>query len=202
MLAERVADARAMTPTEAGAMVTPSITDELETLARIEQRLTAAYQTLVDERLTDLDRQIETGVDHLQHCIRRQAALQSRAADLEHRVETAYRTVVEHRLDTIEAQIDEEVQAIAFETQEDRATKRAARRRLADLEMRIETAYQTQIDQQLDDLDRRIADAYRDVETKDQLASETAAVRRLRAAVLVLIALLAVAGAVLLMLLL
>ena len=200
-LAERVADARAMTPTEAGVEVTPSITDELETLAITERRVTTAYQTLVDTRLTDLDRRIETGVDRLQQRIQQQTALRKQAANLEHRVEIAYQTLIEQRLETVEARIEDGVQDIELAARDDVATARAARGRLADLEARIETAYQTHIDRELDDLDQQITDAYREVETSERVAAGTAAARRLRVIVALLIGLLVLTGAVIVLLL-
>lgn len=199
-LAERVADARAMTPTEAGAVVTPSITDERERLALLERRLATAYQTLVDDRLTDLDRRIETGVDRLQHRIQRRKALRRQITDLEHRVQTAYQTLVDRRLETLKTQIDDGVRTVEAETRGVRATRRATRGRLADLEARIDTAYQARVDRALADLDYRITDAYRDVETADRVTTETAtATRRLRVAVVVLLVLLGITGTALLL---
>ncbi|ERG88283.1 MAG: Exonuclease VII, large subunit [halophilic archaeon J07HX5] len=194
-LAERAADARAMTPTEAGVVATPVITDTLETLAVTERRIASAYETLVDRRLTGLGRRVEAGVDRLRQRRQQQASLRQRAEDLERRIDTAYRTAVTDRLGALETRIEHGLRTTELLAQDERATARVVRGRVAGLEARIETAYRARVERELQTTAGRLTDAYRDVEAAEQIATHRAENTRLR---VVVVALVVVLGLVLL----
>jgi exodeoxyribonuclease VII large subunit len=77
----------------------------------------------------------------------------------------------------------------------DAVTARAARSRVQGLETRIETVYQARVDRELDVLEARITDAYREIETDARVEAGRSEARYLKIAVFLL---LAVLGAVLL----
>lgn len=166
-LAERVADVRAMTPTEAGVAVTPVIDETFETLAMIERRITTAYETLVDRR----------------------------TADLERRIDTAYRTAVGNQLGALETRVEHGLQRAELLARDERAAARVARGRVVELEARIETAYRARVERELQTTTRRLTDAYRDIAAAEQIAAQRAETTRLRIVVLALVGLVLVGAA-------
>lgn len=196
-LAERAADVRAMTPTEAGVAVTPVIDETFETLAMIERRITTAYETLVDRRTADLDRRIDAGVSRRRQRRHQRASLRRRAGDLERRIDTAYRTAVGDRLGALETRVEHALQRAELLARDERATARVARGRVAELEARIGTAYRARVERELQTTTRRLTDAYRDIEAAEQIAAHRAETTRLRIVVLALIGLVLLVGAAL-----
>jgi len=91
------------------------------------------------------------------------------------------------------------VRAIEHDAERDAVTARAARGRVRGLERRIDRAYRSRIEQDLDALDRRIEDAYREVEMDATIAVETTEARRLRVVVYTLVILLLVLIGILLL---
>ncbi|GEM_PF-1897179 len=201
-LAEPVADVRAMTPTEAGVKATTRVETVLEGLAQTEQRIDTAYRSLADDQLAQLDRRIETAVDGLRQQQLQVDSVRQRASDLEQRISTAYRTVVETALEAIDAAIDQQLQELELAAESDAAAARAARSRIADLEARIDGAYQTHVQRELDRKEQRITGAYRELETQAKVQAGTAEARKLRILVLILVAvlLLGAAGVILFLL--
>ncbi|WP_128224029.1 exodeoxyribonuclease VII large subunit [Halobacteriaceae bacterium SHR40] len=178
-LVEYVADARAMTPTEAGVTATTPVETVLERLATTEQGIDTAYQTLAEEHLEQVDRRIETAVDSLRQQHLQTQSVRQRASDLEQRIGTAYRTLVETRLEAIDSRLDQHLQERELVAESEAASARAARRRLSDLEARIDGAYQTHVERILQQSEQRITDAYRELETQARITTSTAEARKL-----------------------
>jgi exodeoxyribonuclease VII large subunit len=215
-LVERAADARAMTPTEAGATATTSVESVLEDLAVLERRVAHGYRTLVASRLDALARRVESAHEALARRVQQRDAVRDRARDLDRRITTAYDDRVERRLDGLERDIGRAFRALAesrldaLETRLDAAmadrelaaeseaaTAQAAHRRLDDIEARIDAAFHSRAASKLDVLEHRIERAYRERLADARVETSERAARRLRIVVAALVALLALAvGAV------
>lgn len=65
-------------------------------------------------------------------------------------------------------------------------TTQTAQRQVQALESRIETAYQTRVDRELEAIKTRVATGYREIETDARVQAEQSETRRLRVAVGVL----------------
>lgn len=189
-LAEHVADRRAMTPTDAGVTVAPRIDRVRQHAQAVERRIETAYTDLVESRLTEFERRIDAAVTGIEQATVTHRAVRQRANDLERRVATAYDGLIETRLTRLDGRIDDAARAIEHDAKRDAVTARAARGRVRGLERRIDRAYQSRIEQDLDALDWRIEDAYREVEMDATIAAETTEARRLRVVVLILVILL------------
>lgn len=189
-LAEAVADRRAMTPTAAGVEVTPNMEAIGERIEGQEQRLNKAYTGLVETRLEDLDRRITTALTTLEQRVATQRATRQRACDLEQRITTAYNTFVDERLDRIDQQIAFAMTNLEHTAETEAVTVQAARRRLGGLETRIDRAYHLAVTQEVDSLERRIEDAYQDIERQAAIEAGAAETRRLQIIVAVLLAVL------------
>jgi exodeoxyribonuclease VII large subunit len=212
-LVEAAADARAMTPTEAGVVATTPTEEVLEQLAVLERRIDHGYRTLVESRLEALDRRVGSAHEALTRQVQRRDAVRDRAADLDRRIGLAYGGLVESRLDTLEREIEQSARALAgvrldaledrldtamvdleLAAESDAATARATRHRLDDIRARIESAYRARTTRELDDIERRIDHAYRQVRADTRVDESERAARRLRfvvaalAVVLVLVA--------------
>lgn len=186
-LAEHVADRRAMTPTDAGVAVAPRIDRLRQQAHAAERRIELAYTELIDSRLAAFERRLDAGVTEIEQAAVTYRAMRHRASDLERRVAAAYDGLVETRLTQLDDRVDDAVRAIKHSAERDAVTARAARGRVRGLERRIDSAYQSRVDRELNALDRRIKNAYRDVETDATIAAETAEARRLRVVVLALV---------------
>ncbi|QAU11372.1 exodeoxyribonuclease VII large subunit (plasmid) [Halorubrum sp. BOL3-1] len=189
-LAEDVADRVAMTPTDAGIVATPGMSTIRERVDTIERRLQTGYETVVSEQLDALNRRIENAVIGLEReAETRQAHLQ-RAADLEQRIDTAYTTLTASRLGEIDDRIETALQEIEHTAETEAVTVRAARGRIGGLETRIDRAYETYVDQETNTLERRIEEAYRDIETGTDIREAKQEAQQLRVVILVLVGLL------------
>lgn len=215
-LVERAADERAMTPTEAGVTATTPVEAVLEDLAVLEQRVAHGYRTSVESRLDALDRRIESAHEALARRVQQRDAVQDRARDLDRRITTAYTDQVERRLDGLERDIRRAFRALAgsqLDTLERRldtamadrelaaeseaATAQATRRRLDDIEARIDAAFRARAAGELDALEHRIDVADRELAADARVAASERAAHRLRTVVAALVVLLALAvGAV------
>ena len=191
-LAEAVADRRAMTPTDAASATTRDVSEVRRELCHLETRVDSAYTGLVVETMDDYERRVEAGYVAVKQAVAAQVATLQRAADLERRVSTAYRTLVAETLASLDRVIDDAVRSIEHAAETDAVTARAARGRVGDLEARIDRAYHANVDRKLDVLERRVEDAYRDVETDAKVRAGTTEARRLRIVVAVLLVLLVV----------
>jgi exodeoxyribonuclease VII large subunit len=220
-LVEAAADARAMTPTEAGVRATTPTEELLEDLSVLEQRVDHGYRTVVESQLETLDRRIESAHEALTRTTQQRAATRNRARDLARRIRFAYRGVVERRLDGLEREVtvrhhrlavtrldalEQRLDAAMAEreltAESEAAAVRVTDRRLDDLANRIDGAFRAQAARELDGLAHRIDRAYREVETSARVAASERAARRFRvvAAVLaVVLGLAAVAVALLLL---
>ncbi len=198
-LAEHVADRRAMTPTDAGVTVAQRIDRVRRHAQAVERRIETTYADLVESRLTEFERRIDAGVTGIEQATVTHRAVRQRASDLERRVATAYDGLIETRLTRLDERIGDAVRVIEHDAERDAVTARAARGRVRGLERRIDRAYQSRIEQDLDALDRRIENAYREVEMDATIAAETTETRRLRVVVIALVILLLVLIAVLLL---
>jgi exodeoxyribonuclease VII large subunit len=219
-LVEAAADARAMTPTEAGVVATTPVDELLEEVAVLERRVDHAYRTRVESRLDALDRRIESAHEALGRRLTQREAVRDRTRDLARRIALAYDEVVADRLGTLDRRVDRGYRGLArarldgIETrlnaamqdrrlaaESDAATARVTRDRLDDIEARIDGAFRARATRELDDLEQRIDRAHRErVAAARVEASETAA-RRLRVAVAALGVLLALVLGVLVVLL-
>ncbi len=212
-LVEAAADARAMTPTEAGVLATTRVEERLEQLAVLERRVGRGYQAVVESRLETLDRRIESAHEALTRATQQREATRDRARELARRIGFAYRGLVERRLDTLERGVERDYRRLAttrvdalehrldtalsereLAAESEAATARTTRRRLDDLEHRIEGAFRARATRELDDLDHRIDRAYREVEASARAAASERTARRLRVVVAVLAVLLGVAA--------
>jgi len=218
-LVEAAADARAMTPTEAGVLATTPVEEVLETLAVLERRVDHGYQMVVESRLGALDRRIESAHESLTRRTQQREAVRNRARDLAGRIEFAYGGLIERRLDGLEREIGAGYRRLAatrLDALERRldtalaerelaaqsaATARVSEQRLDDLERRLDGAFRARAGAELGDLEHRIDRAYRAVETNTRVAASEATARRLRLFVAVLAVLLALAGAAVVLLL-
>jgi exodeoxyribonuclease VII large subunit len=189
-LVEEVADTRAMTPTEAGVAATTPVDVVQETLGNLERRINTAYQTVTADRIEQIERRIETAVERLRQHHRQRQSLQQHAVDLEQRIGTAYQTLIETKLDGIDGQIDDGIQDIELAAESEAASAQVARGRVADLESRIDVAYRTYVERELQTRERRITDAYRDLEAQARVEAGNAQARKLRVVVAILIAIL------------
>jgi exodeoxyribonuclease VII large subunit len=116
-------------------------------------------------------------------------------ADLEQRITAAYESLVSTRLTAVETRLDQAEQAVVHAAETDAVTTCAARSRVRGLETRIDTAYQARVDRELDALEARLTDAYREIETDARIEAGRSEAKYLKIAVVLL---LAVLGAVLL----
>lgn len=194
-LSEAVADRRAMTPTDAGVSTVPELAVVIEAIARVERRIESAYRGFVDERLDEFERRLDAAETALEQRAAAVQAKRQRAVDLEQRVTTAYGTLVEDSLTGIDQRLTTAMQNLEHRAETEAVTARAARGRVADLEARIDQAYETRIHQDIDALERRIDTAYRDIETQAKIDAGTAEARRLRIVVAALLALLVLGAA-------
>lgn len=189
-LAEGVADHRSMTPTDAGVAVAPDLARVSETVEQQAHRIERAYAERVSARLDGLDRRIDAGVATIERRVMTRAATRQRAGDLERRVTLAYESLVADRLEAFETRVRHGVEGIEHAAETDAVTARAARGRVRGLETRIDGAYRTHVERELETLNDRIDAGYRDVETAAKLEAGTEEARRLRLVVAVLIGLL------------
>jgi len=179
-----------MTPTDAGIVATPEMSTIRERVDTIERRLQTGYETVVSEQLDALSRRIENAVIGLEReAETRQARLQ-RAADLEQRIDTAYTTLTGSRLDAVDTKIETALQEIEHTAETEAVTVRAARGRIGGLETRIDRAYETQVTQETEALERRIESAYRAIETDTDVREAKQEARQLWIVILVLVGLL------------
>ncbi|CDK40671.1 exodeoxyribonuclease VII large subunit [Halorubrum sp. AJ67] len=189
-LAEDVADQAAMTPTDAGIVATPDMSTIRERVDTIERRLQTGYETVVSEQLDALSRRIENAVIGLEREVETRQARLQRAADLEQRIDTAYTTLTGSRLSEIDDRIETALQDIEHTAETEAVTVRAARGRIGGLETRIDRAYETYVDQETETLERRIEEAYRDIETDTDVREAKQEAQQLRIIILVLVGLL------------
>ena len=215
-LVEAAADARAMTPTEAGALATTPVEDVREQLSVLERRVDQGYQALVTARLEALERRVGSAHDALTRTVQQRNAVCDRTRDLGRRITLAYEGLVKRRLNRLDRDIERQYRALAGEqldtlesrletamaerevaAESEAATARAARGRLDDIEARIEGAYRAQATRELDELEHRIERAHRDVETSARVEASERTTRRLRVAVAVLVLVLALVVALL-----
>jgi exodeoxyribonuclease VII large subunit len=118
-------------------------------------------------------------------------AVRDRLAGLEIRVDTAYESVVDDRLAAHDRRVESAVAAL----RQDATARVADRRRAADLEARIDRAYRTQVERELETAETRIETAHRELEADERVEASAAEIRRLRAAVVALLVVLALAAA-------
>jgi len=189
-LAEDVADRVAMTPTDAGIVATPEMSTIRERVDTIERRLQTGYETVVNEQLDALSRRIENAVIGLEREAETRQARIQRAADIEQRIDTAYTTLTASGLGEIDDKIETALQEIEHTAETEAVTVRAARGRIGGLETRIDRAYETYVDQETNTLERRIEEAYRDIETDTDVREAKQEARQLRIIILVLVGLL------------
>ena len=194
-LAEAVADRRAMTPTEAGVEATPDVDAVRDRLAGLEIRIDTAYGSVVDDRLAAYDRRVESAVATLRQDATTRAADRRRAASLERRITAGYRALVEDALATLERRVDAGLREVEHAAEREAVTARAARDRVDDLEARIEGAYRTRVERDLEAVETRIETAHRELEADAQAEASAAEARRLRIAVVALLAVLALGAA-------
>lgn len=187
-LSEAVADHRAMTPTEAGVDSVADMGAVREGVARLEQRIDAAYQGRVDGGLESHEHRVETAMSALQQRVANRQATYQRAADLEHRIETAYSGLVADSLDALETRLDSALQEVEHAAETDAVTARAARGRVGDLEARIDSAYRARVSRELDGFETRIDGAYREVKADARIEAGTKEAKRLRLVVIALVA--------------
>jgi exodeoxyribonuclease VII large subunit len=117
--------------------------------------------------------------------------VRARLAELEIRVDTAYESVVDDRLAAHDRRVESAVAAL----RQDATVRVADRRRAADLEARIDRAYQTRVERELETVETRIETAHRELEADERVEASAAEIRRLRAAVVALLVVLALAAA-------
>jgi exodeoxyribonuclease VII large subunit len=219
-LVEEAADARAMTPTEAGVVTTTPVEEVLEELAVLERRVTHGYRALVESRLEALDRRVESAHETLTRRVQQRDAVRDRVQDLDRRIRLAYGSAVEARLDSLdrdiergyrvltatrldalESRLDTAMADLELAAESEAAQDRVVRRRLGDLEARVDGAFRARVTRKLDSLEHRIDRAHREVRAGAQVEQTAARARRLRTAVIVLGALLVlVLGVVVLLL--
>jgi exodeoxyribonuclease VII large subunit len=219
-LVEEVADARAMTPTEAGVVTTTPVEEVLEELAVLERRVTHGYRTVVESRLSALDRRVESAHEMLTRRVQQRDAVRDRVQDLDRRIRLAYDGVVEARLDSLDRDIERGYRALAatrldalesrldaamadleLAAESDAARDRLTRRRLGDLEARIDGAFRARVTRELDDIEHRIDRAHREMRADARVEQTAANARRLRTVAVVLgVLLVLVLGVVVLLL--
>lgn len=189
-LVEDVADARAMTPTEAGVVATTSVEETRNRLDTLERRIKTNYERVVQNRIDRLERQITTAYENLERKASRRESLRRRASDLEHRITVAYETLRESRLQTLDNRIDSGLKDVEMAAESEAASEQIARQRVANLERRIDAAYRTRVTRELDNLDRRLDTAYTELEAEQRVAASTTTVRRLWIVVAILLVIL------------
>ncbi len=194
-LAEAVADRRAMTPTDAGVAVSPDMSAVLSDLTRVERRIDRAYDDRITDGLTAMAQRLDAGLETLEHREQARETTRRRVTDLEHRITVAYESLVTTRLTGISTRIDRAERTVVHAAETDAVTARAARGRLRGIEPRIDVAYRTRVDRELNTVDDRINEAYREIETIARVEAGRSEARRLKIVVVVLLAIL---GAVLL----
>lgn len=201
-LAERVADERAMTPTAAGVAVTPELEAVAGRLETLERRIADSYTGLITTRLTTLTDRINGSVRTIeQREITREATYQ-RVADLERRLTTAYTTLIRTRLTEVDRRIGQAMQSVEQTAVTEQASATATRRRMADLDARIDHAYKRAVDRRLQTIEQRIDTAYWELEAETEIQAQEAKATKFRIVIAVLIGLLIlVAGFVILLLL-
>lgn len=201
-LAEAVADHRAMTPTDAGVAVAPKMTAVREGVRALEQRVENAYSRFCVDRLGEYEQRIERANRALRQQAATRHAERQRVADLERRIAGAYDAFVDARLATFDHRIEAALRNVEHAVETEAVTARAARGRVGDLEARIDQAYRSRVEREVDSLEARIDNAYRDVEAEARIEAGTVEARRLRIIVFVLLVLLllGLAGVALLLL--
>lgn len=189
-LAEAVADHRAMTPTDAGVAVTPDLSVVRRDAAQLEHRIDRAHDTLVADRIDRLRQRLDAGYQQIERRVQRQQAAYQRAGDLEHRIHAAYASVVRNRVDTLEQRIAAAHRDVVHTAEKETVTAHATQRRLSDLEARIDRAYQTHVDRELDQLETRIETRYRNRVADARVTATETRTRQLWIAVAILMLLL------------
>ncbi len=195
-LAEDVADQAAITPTDAGIAATPDMAALSERIETIERRLTRAYESVVDDRLAAFERRVDNAVVGLERAAETRQARIQRTADLEGRIDTAYTTLTTARIDSLDDRIDTALQAVEHAAETDAVTAKAAKSRMAGLEIRIDRAYERRVRDTTANLERRIDRAYRDLAADAAVEAARREAQRLRLVVLVLVVCLVAVGIV------
>ena len=185
-LAEAVADHRAMTPTDAGAAVAPNLSVVRREAAQVEHRIDRAHDTLVADRIDRLRQRLDAGYQQIERRVQRQQAAQQRATDPEQRIRVAYASVVRDRVDTLEQRIAAAHRDLIHTAEQQAVTTQATQRRLYDLETRIDRAYKTHVDRELNQLETRIETGYRDRVADARVTTTQTRTRQLWVAVAIL----------------
>jgi len=189
-LAEAVADHRSMTPTDAGAAVAPNLSVVRREATQLERRIDRTHDTLVADRIDRFRQRLNAGYQQIEQRVQRRQAAQQRATDLEQRIRVAYASVVSDRVDTLEQRIAAAHRDVIHTTEQQAVTTQAAQRRLYDLETRIDRAYKTHVDRELNQLEIRIETGYRDRVADARVTTTQTRTRQLWAAVAILVLLL------------
>jgi exodeoxyribonuclease VII large subunit len=198
-LTDDVADRRCMTPTDAGVTAVSDMRVVQRGVGDLERRIDDAYRALVDGRLSDVGRRVETAHDSLRQAAATRRAERvgqlQRAAALEARIDGAYGSLVADRLDDLDDRLDAALREAEHAAETEAVTAQAARDRVADLEARIDGAYEARVDREVQALETRLDRAYGALEADARVAAESAQARRLRVVVAVLVVVLLVGGA-------
>jgi exodeoxyribonuclease VII large subunit len=193
-LVGEAADARAMTPTDAGVAATTPIADVKEQVGTLERRIETAFGSLVADRLEVLERRIDTAHETLEQRATQRASLSRRGSNLERRVTVAYETLVTTRLDALERRIETALGDLELAAATAVTPESVTGERVAGLERRIDTAYEARVTRDLEQLDRRIDRAYRDLEAEHRVQAKATEARRLRIVIAVLVGLVLLGG--------
>jgi len=109
-LVGEAADARAMTPTDAGVAATTPIADVKEQVGTLERRIETAFGSLVADRLDALERRIETALGDLElaaaTAVTPESVTGERVSGLDRRIDTAYEARVTRELEQLDRRID------------------------------------------------------------------------------------------------
>ncbi|TKX42806.1 exodeoxyribonuclease VII large subunit [Halorubrum sp. ARQ200] len=189
-LVERVADKAAITPTQAGVVATPDMRAVRDQVVALERRLETGYEAIVTDRLDATDRRIDNAIVSIERAADNRRAQIQRAADLEQRVYAVYATLTSARLDELDSRIENALQEVEHAAETEAVTANAARGRVAGLEARIDQAYETHVQREIEALERRIERGYQDIKTSTDIQAAQQQAQKLRIAVFILIALL------------
>jgi exodeoxyribonuclease VII large subunit len=193
-LVEEAADARAMTPTEAGVLATTPLEAVMDELESLERRTERCYRALVETELERLERRVVTAHEALEQQVTRRESLEKRTRNLERRVTSAYGSLVETRLDRLETRVERGLAEAELAAESEAASARVARGRLTDIERRIAVAYRTHVDRELRQLEQRIEGSYRELAADERVRAEAVTARRLRIVVVVLLGVILLGG--------
>ncbi|ESS10652.1 MAG: hypothetical protein A07HR60_02667, partial [uncultured archaeon A07HR60] len=144
------------------------------------------YTDITDERTEALGRRIENGLRAVEYRHSQRESTRDRVLELERRIATGYTTLVTSQLDRVDRRIDRGFRDLARETETTSATRDLQRRQVADLEARIDAAYESRVAAGLDGFDQRIDFASADLKATRRATQA----QRLRVAVAVLLILL------------